>query len=100
MESSLMADPDTKLTGNQIKCIRLLLSESQFVFAARIAVSQPSIHRLEKKGDEPLTGPDVMLIQQIAEGRGLEIPSPESAGARAQEIEAENDARLRVSETA
>lgn len=62
-----------QLSGNQVKAIRLALGDSQQAFADRIAVSQPAIFRLEQKGDTPCTGPDVILIKQIADANGIVV---------------------------
>lgn len=70
-----MSGKDTKLTGNQVKQIREHLNESQAKFADRLAVTQPVIHRIEKKGDEELTGPEIILIKQIGEQNGISFPS-------------------------
>lgn len=66
---------DTKLTGNQVKHIREKLGESQKTFADRLAVTQPVIHRLEKKGDEKITGPEIILISKVAAENGISLPS-------------------------
>lgn len=70
-----MNGKEIKLTGNQVKHIREKLGESQKAFSDRIAVTQPVIHRLEKKGDEELTGPEIILISQIAENNNISLPS-------------------------
>ena len=69
-----MSGRETKLTGDDVKRIRDALGESQKVFADRIAVTQPVIHRIEKKGSEVLTGPEIILIRQIADENGVTLP--------------------------
>lgn len=64
---------DVRLTGDQVKAIRVALGESQAAFGARIAVSQPAIFRLEQKGAEAVSGPDVILIRQIADANGITL---------------------------
>jgi predicted transcriptional regulator len=64
---------DISLTGNNVKSIRLALGESQKDFADRIAVTQPVIHRIEKKGDERLSGPEIILISQIARENNIKL---------------------------
>ncbi len=67
-------DKKPRLKGDQVKFIRTMLNESQAVFAERLDVSQPVITRLEKKKNEEIPGPDSILIRQIAEANGIEIP--------------------------
>ncbi len=69
-----MSARDIQLTGNQVKAIRLALGDSQQAFADRIAVSQPAIFRLEQKGSVACSGPDVILIKQIADANGVVVP--------------------------
>lgn len=54
------------LTGNQVRAFRDHLGEGQMVFSRRIAVSQPAIWRLEKKGNEMIRSPETILISRIA----------------------------------
>jgi DNA-binding transcriptional regulator YiaG len=70
-----MVGKDIKLTGDQVKFIRSMLGESQAVFAARLAVSQPVVFRLERKQSEEITGPEIILISQIAEENGIVVPA-------------------------
>lgn len=65
---------DTGLTGNQVKAFRESLGEGQAVFARRIAVKQPTIWRMEKKGDELVRSPETMLIARIAADVGFTFP--------------------------
>ncbi|WP_370194408.1 MULTISPECIES: helix-turn-helix domain-containing protein [Aurantimonas] len=69
-----MVGKDIKLTGDQVKFIRNMLGESQAVFAARLAVSQPVVFRLERKQAEEITGPEIILISQIADENGIVVP--------------------------
>ncbi|MCE7028441.1 helix-turn-helix domain-containing protein [Jiella avicenniae] len=66
-----MTGSEVSMTGKQVKAVRTALGESQAKFAARLAVSQPVIHRLEKRGGEVLRGPEIILIHQIAVEHGL-----------------------------
>ncbi len=72
-----MDGKDIKLNGNQIKFIREALGESQLAFSKRFAISQPVITRLENKGGgtEDMTGPEIILIHQLAREKGLSLPS-------------------------
>lgn len=74
-------DPKVTLTGNQVWCIRKALKEGQAVFGARYAVSQAAVYRLELKGDEPQSGPDIMHIARIAHELGITVPSSQEASA-------------------
>ncbi|KAB2846556.1 MAG: helix-turn-helix transcriptional regulator [Hyphomicrobiaceae bacterium] len=70
-----MSGRTVKLSGNQIKAIRLAIGDSQAALAERIAVSQPAIFRLERKGSQFVSGPEVILIRQIAEQHRIDIDS-------------------------
>lgn len=61
---------DQGLTGNQVRAFRDHLGEGQMVFSRRVAVSQPAIFRLEKKGDELIDTPETRLIRRIAADEG------------------------------
>lgn len=65
---------NSRLTGDQVKFIRTILGESQEKFALRIDVSQPVIVRMEKKKDETISGPESILIRQIAANNKIMIP--------------------------
>lgn len=66
---------EVTLTGRQINHIRTQLGESQLVFARRLGVSQGTVFRLERHGDKPATGPDVILISLIAIQHRIDIPT-------------------------
>ncbi len=66
---------EVTLTGRQINHIRTKLGESQLVFARRLGVSQGTVFRLERHGDKPATGPDVILISLIAIQHRIDIPT-------------------------
>lgn len=68
-----MSSANRTLTGDDVKFIRGQLNESQKAFAGRIDVTQPVIHRLEKKGSEVLSGPEIILIRQIADENGISL---------------------------
>ena len=53
--------------------IRKALKESQVEFGKRLDVSQPVIVRLEKKGDLEISGPEKILILQIADRYKISI---------------------------
>jgi transcriptional regulator with XRE-family HTH domain len=61
------------LTGNQVKAIRAVMGLSQAALAAKLAVTQPVIFRIERRGDETLTGPEIILIDQIARQAGVDV---------------------------
>jgi transcriptional regulator with XRE-family HTH domain len=65
---------DAGLTGNQVKAFRESLGEGQLVFSRRIAASQPTIWRLEQKGDELVRSPETLLITRIAAEVGFTFP--------------------------
>lgn len=63
-----------KLTGDQVKFIRTVMGESQAKFAKRFAVSSGTIWRLEDKKSEECTGPEVILIDQLAKQYSIAVP--------------------------
>ena len=65
---------NAKLTGNQVKFIRMVIGESQAKFAKRFAMSSASIFRLEAKGDVVCTGPDIILIEALAKQFSITVP--------------------------
>lgn len=60
------------LSGDQIWFIRSSLGLSQADLAARLAVSQPSIFRFEKR--EQNVGPEIILLDSIAKALGIVLP--------------------------
>lgn len=60
------------LSGDQMWFIRSSLGLSQAEMAARLAVTQPSVFRLERRG--PTTGPEVILIDSMAKTWGISVP--------------------------
>lgn len=65
------------LTGNQVRKFRDHFGEGQLVFGRRIAVSQGVIHRIEKKGDEPIVSPETMLLRRLAADVGFSFGDEE-----------------------
>lgn len=65
---------EAKLTGDQVKFIRMVIGESQAKFAKRFALSSASICRLESKGYEICTGPDIILIDMLARQYAITVP--------------------------
>lgn len=63
-----------KLTGDQVRFIRMTLGESQATFAMRFAVQQPVIFRMEKKREEVQQGPLIILINMLAKQFAIEVP--------------------------
>ncbi|RBO90459.1 hypothetical protein DFR47_11320 [Pseudochrobactrum asaccharolyticum] len=63
-----------KLTGNQVRFIRTILGESQAKFAKRFAISAASVFRIEAKGDDEMTSPEIILIHQLAVRYNIAIP--------------------------
>lgn len=74
---------NVRLTGDQIRHVREVLGESQAKFARRFGVKQPSVHRWESKGDQASTGPEIILIQALADQFRIAIP-PAAGAAEAQ----------------
>lgn len=77
---------ETTLTGDQVKFIRTAMGESQEKFAKRFSVSQPVIHRIERKGAQACTGPEIILISMLAKQFCIFVPDqpirrPAEAGA-------------------
>lgn len=83
-----MTGTAVKLTGDQVKYVRARLGLSQAALAERLAVSQPVIFRLERKAGEVLTGPEIILIAQIAAEAGIAVPSPEECASKIAEAAA------------
>lgn len=67
----LSKEPNRRLTGDDVKVIRKALKESQAEFGKRLDVSQPVIVRLEKKGEMEVSGPEKILILQIAKANKI-----------------------------
>jgi len=65
---------NVRLTGDQIRHVREVLGESQAKFARRFGVKQPSVHRWESKGAVESTGPEIILIQALADQFKIKIP--------------------------
>lgn len=65
---------EVKLTGDQVKFIRTMVGETQVDFARRFAVSQVTIGRIESKGAEVNTGPEIILIDAFAKKYGIYVP--------------------------
>lgn len=65
---------EIKLTGDQVKFIRTMVGETQGDFARRFAVSQVTIGRIESKGHETNTGPEIILIDSFAKKYGIFVP--------------------------
>lgn len=63
-----------KLTGDQVRFIRTVLGESQAKFAKRFAISAASVFRIEAKGEEEMTSPEIILISQLAARYNINIP--------------------------
>lgn len=63
---------EIRLSGDQIWFIRCSLGLSQADMAKRLAVSQPSVLRLERRGVS--TGPDVILVASMAKTWGINVP--------------------------
>lgn len=63
-----------RLTGDQVKFIRTVLGESQAKFAKRIDVSSATVFRIENKKEELCSGPEIILIDQIAKRYGITVP--------------------------
>ncbi|CCF19101.1 protein of unknown function [Pseudorhizobium banfieldiae] len=63
-----------KLTGDQVKFIRNVLGESQAKFAKRFAISSATMWRIEDKGPEECTGPEIILIDQLAKRYSMPVP--------------------------
>lgn len=64
------------LTGDQIYTVRRVLKETQAQFGRRFAVSQPQIFRLESKRNEPMRGPLIILIAQLAMQYRVNLQKP------------------------
>lgn len=62
------------LTGDQVKFIRTAMGESQEKFAKRFSVSQPVIHRIERKEAQACTGPEIILISILAKQYCIFVP--------------------------
>lgn len=78
---------EVTLTGDQVKFIRTAMGESQEKFAKRFSVSQPVIHRIERKGPQPCSGPEIILISMLARQYRIYVPDhpirrPEEVGAQ------------------
>lgn len=83
------------LTGDQVRFVRTIMRESQAQFARRFAVSSGTIYRIEAKGNQLCRGPEIILIQMLADQHGLQIPEsfpwaerPENADVQAGSVEA------------
>lgn len=66
---------EVKLSGDQVRFIRTVLNESQAKFARRLAVSQPVVYRIESKGPEICTGPEIILIDMLARQYQITVPA-------------------------
>lgn len=65
---------EIRLSGNQVKFVRMVLGESQAAFAKRLAISQGMVWRLEQKREQLLTGPEIILISMLADEFAIVIP--------------------------
>jgi transcriptional regulator with XRE-family HTH domain len=65
---------EIKLTGDQIKFIRLMTGQTQKEFGDRFAISQVTVGRLESSRQEECSGPEIILIKIFAEKYGINIP--------------------------
>ena len=63
-----------KLTGDQVKFIRTVMGESQAKFAKRFVISSATMWRIEDKGPEDCSGPEIILIDQLAKQYAIAVP--------------------------
>lgn len=61
------------LSGDQIWFIRNSLGLSQAEMATRLAVTQPTVYRMEQR--DSAAGPEVMLIDSMAKAWDIQVPS-------------------------
>lgn len=64
-----------RLTGDHVWFIRASLGESQAQLAKRLAVTQPVIHRMERKGPQEITGPEIIILNTLAKQYGIDVPA-------------------------
>jgi hypothetical protein len=81
------------LTGNQLWCIRMALSESQAKFGKRLDVNQVRVLRLESRKSDDLSVPDpnefIHLALDAAKQCGIPVPTAEEADEQRARFEAD-----------
>lgn len=89
-----MATPDARMTGAEIAFVRFVLGDNRKMFGARFGVSQSTVVRLEAT-KEKVSGPLIILINQIVEKLGLVIPDLDRIRAEMAVAGQEEDAECR-----